>query len=112
MTTLGDNIAKRIKELRQQSGMTQQELSTKADIDWSTFNRIERGKNKNIQVNTLDKIIQALEIDYPEFFTFSDSKHIKNRIIAKLLLLEEEEDDKILQIFEDILNWKKNSMHK
>ncbi|MEY8463666.1 helix-turn-helix transcriptional regulator [Streptococcus merionis] len=108
MITLGDNIATRIKELRQKSGMTQQELSNKADIDWSTFNRIERGKNKNIQVNTLDKIIQALEIDYPEFFTFSDSENIKNRIIAKVMLLDDTDSDKALQIFEAILDWKKD----
>ncbi|MBS4750747.1 helix-turn-helix domain-containing protein [Granulicatella sp. zg-ZJ] len=104
MNTLGEHIAKRVKELRQKAGMTQQELATKADIDWSTFNRIERGKNKNIQVNTLDKIIKALEIDYPEFFTFTGSKHIKNRIISKIMLLDD--TNKILHIFEDILNWK------
>ncbi len=104
MPTLGKNIANRIRELRIKSGMTQQELSDKADIDWSAYSRIERGKTVNIQINTLEKIINALEIDYPDFFTFSDSNNVKNRIIAKISLLDNE--NKVLQIFEDILDWK------
>lgn len=105
MPTLGENVANRIRELRLKLGLTQQELSEKADIDWSAFSRIERGRSVNVQINTLEKIIKALEIDYPDFFTFSDSDNIKNRIIAKIALLDNE--DKILQIFEDILDWKK-----
>lgn len=104
MPTLGENVARRIRELRLKNGMTQQELSDKANIDWSAFSRIERGKSVNVQINTLEKIINALEIDYPDFFTFSDSDKTKNRIIAKLSLLDDE--DKILQIFDAILDWK------
>ena len=102
--TFGDAIALRIRELRIAKGLTQEKLSEKANMDLTAFSRIERGKNSNIQVNTLDRIIQALDVDYPTFFSFSHAEQKENRLTAKLSLLED--DREILSIFEQILDWK------
>lgn len=72
---LGLEISKRIRELRLSKNLTQEELSEKIGWDVSFLGRIEHGKNTNLQINTIDKIIQALEIDYITFFTFENSSN-------------------------------------
>lgn len=104
--SFSNSIAARIKELRKSKGLTQEKLSEKANMDLTAFSRIERGKNANVQVNTLDKIISALEVNYQTFFSFSDSSEPKERIYSKLSLLED--DDNILDIIEKILDLQLN----
>lgn len=100
--SFGDKIAKRIRELRKSKGLTQETLAEKANMDLTSFSRIERGKNSNIQVNTLDRIIKALEVDYATFFAFSDDENKLNQINAKLSLYEE--DDVIFDIINQLLD--------
>ena len=59
---LQKKIGLRIKELRLKSKMTQEKLSELADIDISFLSEIECGK-RNISLNTIEKISQALKID-------------------------------------------------
>ncbi|MFC3927478.1 helix-turn-helix domain-containing protein [Streptococcus caprae] len=100
----GQKIAHRIRELRKSKGITQEKLAEKVDMDLTAFSRIERGSNTNIQVNTLDRIIQALEIDYLSFFSVSSDDNPKHRLNAKPALLEDQ--DPILEHLEGILDWK------
>lgn len=61
-------IANRIRELRIAKNMTQEQLADKIGVDVSFLGRIERGKSANIQINTLEKIIHALDEGYLSFF--------------------------------------------
>lgn len=99
---LGMRISNRIRELRKSKGLTQEKLSEKVGMDLTAFSRIERGKNPNIQLNTLDKIIQALEIDYSSFFNFSDGSDPSSRIISKLALVSS--NDELIEIIEKIID--------
>lgn len=69
--------------------------------------RVERGVSSNLQLKTLDKIISALEIDYPTFFSFNiETADKKTRIMNKLSLSSQQ--DEILDVIDSILDIEKN----
>lgn len=104
--SFGYAIASRIRELRKSKGLTQEKLAIKADMEATVLSRIERGQATNIQVNTLDKIITALETDYVTFFSFTDSSDIQTRLVGKLSLVDEENREGLLSIVEKMIDWK------
>ena len=59
-------VGKKIKFLREQKGMTQQELADLVKADRQYIYKIEAGK-KNITLDYLDKIAQALQVSQSEF---------------------------------------------
>lgn len=101
---LGEQIRHRIKELRKQQGLSQEQLANKADMEATFLSRIERGHTTNIQINTLEKIISALGIDYPTFFSFSTSHNPIHQLVAKISLLHNQEE--ALQVINALLDWK------
>jgi transcriptional regulator with XRE-family HTH domain len=60
-------VGARIKELRNQQGISQEQLGFKADLDRTYINSVEAGR-RNISVIALEKIILALGKNYAEFF--------------------------------------------
>ena len=63
-------VGLRIKELRGQKEMSQEEVANTADMERSFMTHIESGR-RNISVDTLQRILSALGISFKEFF---DSK--------------------------------------
>lgn len=59
-------VGKKIKFLREQKGMTQQELADLVKADRQYIYKIEAGK-KNITLDYLDKIATALQVPQSEF---------------------------------------------
>jgi transcriptional regulator with XRE-family HTH domain len=64
-------VGTRIKELRNNLKISQEQLSFKAELDRTYINSVEAGK-RNISIIALEKIILALETNYSIFF--DDSK--------------------------------------
>jgi transcriptional regulator with XRE-family HTH domain len=62
-------VGKRIKELRQEKGFSQEELANEADIPLSQIGRIERGEI-NPTISTIAAITMALAISLKSFFDF------------------------------------------
>lgn len=60
-------IGERIKELRDAKNLSQQDLANAADMERSFITHIETGK-RNISVDTLQKVLEALEISFTDFF--------------------------------------------
>lgn len=60
------NIAKNIKKLRQEKGISQDRLSKLADLSLNTVVNIEAGNNPNPTIETLEKIAKALEVSIDE----------------------------------------------
>jgi transcriptional regulator with XRE-family HTH domain len=60
------NLGKRIKELRGRYKITQDKLSKKADIPFSTLAKIEAGYTPNPSMETLIKIADAFGISLDE----------------------------------------------
>ncbi len=87
-------IGKRIKELRKLKGLSQEQLSEKAEITPNYLSRIERG-TENPTLDMLIKLAIALDIDMVEMFDFG---HKKNKRELKTILntfIKEADDEKL-----------------
>lgn len=60
-------IGERIAQLRKAKKLSQQKFSYEAEIERSYLTHVEKGR-KNISIETLIKITDALEISLKEFF--------------------------------------------
>jgi transcriptional regulator with XRE-family HTH domain len=61
-------IGLRIKELRTEKKLTQEDVAWKAEVDRTFMNHVENGK-RNVSVDTLNKIIcNGLETSFKDFF--------------------------------------------
>ncbi len=63
------DIGKRIKDLRNKLGISQEELGFRSGVHRTYIASLEVGK-RNISVATLEKIVNALEVSFSEFFNF------------------------------------------
>ncbi len=66
MHTGKEIIGKRIKLLREEKNMTQQELADLLNVDKQYVWKLENGK-KNLTMNYLDKLIQTLNCKHEDF---------------------------------------------
>lgn len=62
MSTEKSTIAKNIKKLRKQRGLSQDKLSKLADISHNTIIKIESGAIQSPTMNTASKIAKALGV--------------------------------------------------
>ena len=60
-------IGNRIKELRNNAGISQMKLANLADLDRTYITSVENGK-RNISIINIEKISKALNISLKEFF--------------------------------------------
>lgn len=68
MSKIGIFVGRRIKNLRQKRGWTQEKLSFEAQLHRAYIGQIERGE-KNIGLVNLQKIARALDIKIRNLFT-------------------------------------------
>lgn len=61
------DVGKRIKELRNNQGLSQEKLALKAEIDRTYLAGVEAGK-RNLSINSLEKILEALGMSFQDFF--------------------------------------------
>ena len=62
-----EKIGKRIKELRNQAGLTQMELAGRASLDRTYINSVENGR-RNISITNIEKIAKALNVSIFDLF--------------------------------------------
>ena len=62
-----EKVGLRIKELRNEEGISQEKLALKANIDRTYLAGAEIGK-RNLSLKSLEKIINALDISFEYFF--------------------------------------------
>lgn len=58
----------RVKEERELQGISQKDLSEKADVSRTIISELETGKTETITNNTLEKIANALGKKVPDIF--------------------------------------------
>ncbi|MBU3663057.1 MAG: helix-turn-helix transcriptional regulator [Bacteroidetes bacterium] len=68
-------IGKRVKELRDNLKLSQEALADKAELDRTFINHVENGR-RNISIDNIQKIVQALEVSISDFFNTNDFKAI------------------------------------
>lgn len=57
----------KVRELRKEKGLSQEELSYKADLHRTYIGMIERAE-KNITLSNIEKIAKALDVDIKNLF--------------------------------------------
>ena len=55
-------LAKRIRELRNKKGISQEKLARLADVSYNTIVKIEAGESKNPSFRTMSGIAKALNV--------------------------------------------------
>lgn len=63
------NVGKRIKELRAEKNLSQQDLAAKCNFEKSNMSRLEAGR-VNVTLSTLQKVADALGVKIIELFRF------------------------------------------
>lgn len=76
-----EDVGKRIKSLRMSKGISQEDLAYKANLDRTYITYVENAK-KNVTIETLYKITQALEISLSDFFDIEETNN--NEILKKV----------------------------
>lgn len=106
---MGNNLAKIIKDAREAKNISQRELARQTGIDNNTISQIEKGERKKPNSLSLQKLSQALDLDFgllmlESGYTQEDINIIdpNNNSIYRRVLSEEdmlkEAEDKIKQI--------------
>lgn len=67
MTDLRNTVGDRIRAIRKAQGLTQQQLAELANLDDAYIGAVERGE-RNFSIDTLEKIVAALQIQPGELF--------------------------------------------
>ena len=62
-------VGKRVRELRNSIGISQEELADLADLDRTYITSVECGK-RNISIVNIEKLGNALQLSLKEFFSF------------------------------------------
>lgn len=69
--SLPEDVGNRIRELRKAKGWTQEQLAEAAGLHYSYIGGVERG-DRNISLETLEKIIEGLQVAASEIFKFEE----------------------------------------
>jgi len=69
-------LGKRIKDLRTEKGMSQQEFAAQLDYEKSNMSRMESGK-VNLRIASLNKVAQVLGITLSELLDLEQKKKRK-----------------------------------
>ena len=116
-----DNVVKalgqRIRQLRYQANMSQEELAFTAGLNAAHLGQIERGLKKPT-IETVNQISEALNVPLNVLFTFDDDKCLANRnenssemnkIIAQLTSMSDEEQHDILKLIRIFKHFRSSS---
>lgn len=104
-------VAKRVKFHRQSKGLSQEKLSEQAGLGLKYVNQIEN-QHHNISIQTLEKVIEALDMTLEEFFDFESLEEGEqparnlalSRLTMKIKQLPQGQQETFLAIFEEIID--------
>lgn len=100
------NIGKRIRELRNQKGFSQEQLALSANITTTYLGMLERN-TKNPTVKIIERICSSLNVSLQDFFSDAvpaeAADTLSEQILGQLNNRTDEEKQIILQITKNIL---------
>jgi len=111
MSNIAQALGNHIRVLRLSHGLSQEQLAFKANLNTSFIGQIERG-GKKPTIDTLEKIVIALDITFEELFSFTHNnvvvvelkeKSVIDKIIFELNDRTIEEQETIYRIVKQIL---------
>ena len=100
-------VGERIRTIRKTRGFTQETLAERTGLQSTYISDVERG-DRNISLETLEKIIEALEIEAFDLFEFQKKNERKEEVLQTLHILlankSTQEVEAIYNIVNEIFN--------
>lgn len=111
MSSIAKDVGQRIRKRRQELGYTQELTAEKADLHPTYIGQIERGE-KNITIESLEKICAALEYPMSELFnrivTVHSEESVANECYSLILSQSEEDQKMLLRMLKNMIEYKKS----
>ena len=103
-TSLKTFVAKQIRHLRLKKGMTQEALAEKAELGFNYIYRLE-SKELNVKIDTIEKIIHALNVDVSTFFNVeTQEREVEfTKLIEDIENLPKEKREPTIKALRDII---------
>ncbi|WP_297426052.1 helix-turn-helix transcriptional regulator [Clostridium sp.] len=111
MNDLSKVIGERIRNLRKEHGLSQEELAYRASLHPTYIGQLERGE-KNATIESIEKVTVALNITLEDLFKYlqvstnESDNLIFNKIYNLLHNRSIEDKKKILNLVEQLISWK------
>jgi len=110
MSNIAKLVGERIRILRQERGLSQEQLALRASLNTSFIGQIERG-GKKPTIETLDKIVTALDITFEELFNFENNTKDRNSTVIDKILFTlngrtPDEQEEVYVILKQILQFR------
>lgn len=105
-------VGERIRSLRKERGLSQEELAHRAFLHPTYIGQIERAEKKTTTLESLTNIANALEVTLEEFFRFIQPAQEKNndlvltQIMTRLQSRSLEDQKYFLSLLDSMLEWK------
>jgi transcriptional regulator with XRE-family HTH domain len=113
MSYLPKVIGERLRNLRKERGLSQEELAHLASLHSTYIGQLERGE-KNATLESLEKVTEALGVSLEELFRFVHTTTDEHsftllQIINRLQVRSLEDQKTVLKLLNLILDWKGES---
>lgn len=103
-------IAKRVREARNERGLTQDQLAEKVGLTRVSINHIENSGIKTIKPENIQRIAKALE--KPEAYFYGEATHTLDSLpdslrkaVTRLFVFPGPQQEKLGRIIEKIVDW-------
>ncbi len=100
------NIGRRLRELREQAHLSQEQAALSANITPAYLGQIERGE-KNPTVMTVEKLCGVFRLSLPEFFSDQEFRTAggatEDKVVALLGGRSEKEKNELYRLLRDAL---------
>ena len=102
-----ENIGKRIKQLRENKGLTLNGLAYRSGISQSYLREIESGRYTNPGVDILSEICWALGVSLSEFFEgFENDTRVQNDEFTKVIdRLRSDQKKALTEFLTTMIDW-------
>lgn len=110
MSNLVKKVGERIRSIRKDRNLSQEELAERSEIHSNYIGQVERGE-KNLTLETLEKIVSGLDISLEQLFRYLEPMERKDAFAEIIELLSERsvDDHKMaLKILRTVFQWEQN----
>ncbi|MUT64925.1 helix-turn-helix domain-containing protein [Paenibacillus sp. NEAU-GSW1] len=114
MSDLVKKVGERVRQLRKEKNLTQEELAERSSLHTNYVGQVERGE-KNLTLETLEKIVAGLDVSLEELFRFlgpMERRDAFGEIVHLLSERSQEDHAMILRVLETVLNWEQNKIKR
>ncbi len=110
MSDLVKKVGERIRRLRKERNLSQEELAERSGLHTNYVGQIERGE-KNLTLETLEKIVSGLDVSLEKLFRYlgpMESRDALGEIVELLSERSADDHEMALKVLKTVLEWERN----